>query len=165
MPKPDPAPATFPVPPDGGLIRWLRHFGRYYAPSREHCHRLLAGFFVGMGFDLLSVERLESHPVWVVRARFTEDAQLFLLLSVADAHVRAPDILGRHLRMAIRRFLLHHGERVLAKDVVVVRRGIRVDTLFEWYRGSPGVWKPERSKVDPWRVSLVLRRWLQTQVN
>ena len=148
---------------DRQLERFLGRQGRYYLPRREYWHHVLAEFFLGMGFVVVSVERLDTHPLWQARVNLTADAQYFLLLGLACSHPFVLDLLGRQLRVAISRFLRQQGQRVLAQDVVVVRCGQRVQVVFPWRRGYAGIWKPQRA--DPWRVSLVLRRWLRLQVN
>jgi len=165
VPNLEPEPLAVPAAGNEPLATWLQRHGRYYLPKREYCHHLLVDFFVAMGFRVLSVERFDWHPIWRVRAKLTDEAQMFLLLNVPDSHPLAPHLLNRHLRVAIGRFLRKQGERVLAKDVVVVRAGVRVQAAFEWRRGYPGIWKPRVGSVDPWRVSLVLRRWLQAQAD
>jgi hypothetical protein len=142
---------------------FLRGQGRCYLPRREYWLHVVAEFFMRLRFVLVSVERLATHPVWRVRLKLTADAQHYLLLGLACSHPLAPDLVGRQLRVAVSRFLREHGEKVLARDIVVVRSGERIQVLFPGRMGDPGTWKPTR--VNPWRMSLVVRRWLRAQAN
>jgi hypothetical protein len=142
---------------------FLRGQGRCYLPRRQYWHHVVADFFMRLRFVLVSVERLATHPVWRVRLKLTADAQHYLLLGLVCSHPWAPDLVGRQLRVAVIGFLREHAQKILARDIVVVQSGDRIQVLFPGPMGAAGIWKP--SRVNPWRRSLVVRRWLRAQAN
>jgi hypothetical protein len=150
---------------DPRLAAFLQKQGRYYVPAGEFWHRLIGEFMTGLGCQVLSVERLDSHPVWRVRVKWTVETLAHLLVGVPCSHPSAKNLLERQMRVAVSRFLGGYGEKVSIQDVNVTRSGPYLHAAFRWHRGSPGLWTPTRARRDPWRVSLVLRRWLQAQAN
>jgi hypothetical protein len=143
---------------------FLRH-GRYHLPARHFYHRLLADQLAAIGLEVTWVERFDPHCVWQVKIRLTARAQLHLLLGVPCAKPFANRLLERQLRVYLCQALQEWGPKLPLSEVVTVKSGSYVRICFIWKRGRRGRWKPPQSERDRWRVSLVLRRWLQAQAN
>jgi len=54
---------------DASIRKFFAHYGRYRAPTGTFYHRQLRDRLAEIGFKVLSVERVDSHPLWRIRLK------------------------------------------------------------------------------------------------
>jgi hypothetical protein len=71
------------IPNDESTIaQFVQKHGAIFTPGNQFFHRAIADFLSGLGFVVLSVEKLDTHPVWQFRLRMTPNAQLHVLVEL-----------------------------------------------------------------------------------
>ena len=121
-----------------------------------------------IGFKVLSVERLNSHPLWRIRLKGSLQVQAHLLISQSAALFdlsKSHGLLERQLAKYIQRILKQLGQPIRKDEIVVVRSKAYVHVAFVWPLGTPGVVGRLPKDIHPFQVSLILRHWLREQRN
>ena len=62
------------------LKQFLAKYGKFREPEQFFYHYRLNERLAALGFRVISIERLDTHPVWNVRFRGSLEAQSQLLL-------------------------------------------------------------------------------------
>jgi hypothetical protein len=153
---------------DVSIRKFFARFGRFRAPSGTFYHRQLRDRLTEIGFQVLSVERVDSHPLWRIRLKASLKVQAHLLISQPAGLFdlsKSHGLLERQLTKYIHRILNQLGQPVRKDEIVVVRSGAYVHVAFVWPLGTPGVVGRAPKEHHPFQVSLVLRRWLREQRN
>ena len=132
------------------------NYGRYYQPGRYFYHRQLGQRPREMGFKVLSIHMLSTHPVWQLRLKQTDYRLDF---------PRPYRLMELQLKAQIRQALIDPGQGTRAAEIVVVGCGVYFQVAFVWPLGQAGTWRPPPNHPHPFDVSLVLRRWLREQRN
>src|SRR5436190_1917567 len=151
------------------IKKFFARYGYYRAHGGTFFHRQLRQRLIDIGFKVLSVERLETHPVWKIRLKGNLGAQANLLMSQPAGHsylANPSHLLERQLAARIQRILKLLGKSVRCDEIVVVRSGTYFQVAFVWPMGRPGVLgRSVGQGTHPYQVSMVLRRWLRHQRN
>jgi hypothetical protein len=153
---------------DASIRKFFARHGRYRAPTGTFYHRQLRERLTEIGFKVLSIERLDSHPLWRIRLKGSLGVQAHLLISQPAGLFdlsKSHGLLERQLTKYIQRILKQLGQPVRKDEVVVVRSGVYVHVAFVWPLGTPGVVARSRKEIHPFQVSLILRRWLREKRN
>ena len=121
-----------------------------------------------MGFRVISIERIEHHPVWHIRLRGTANARNYLLLSRPLAKRLHDvdddtDLLVIQLTAEVRRIAAALGPPIKSDYISVVRHGTFFSVSFIWSVGSTGLLLGKQQKPDAFRF--LVRPWLRTQRN
>ena len=66
---------------DASIRKFFARYGRYHAPRGTFYHRQLRDRLAEIGFKVLSVERVDSHPLWRIRLKGSLKVQAHLLIS------------------------------------------------------------------------------------
>ena len=127
-------------------------------------HRQLRERLSEIGFKVLSIERLDSHPLRRIRLKGTLKVQAHLLISqpaelfdLSKSH----GLLERQLTKHLQRILRQLGKPVRRDEIVVVRSGAYLKVAFVWPLGTPGILRGSVKEVNPFQGSPVVRRWLR----
>ncbi|MHB8519954.1 MAG: hypothetical protein ACYDH9_04275 [Limisphaerales bacterium] len=150
------------------MRKFLARFGVYRVPRGLFYHRQMWQRLTVIGFRVLSIERLATHPVWRIRLKGTLAAQADLLLSQPPSIrvcARSQHWLEQQLKEWMQKILKHLGQAVPSGEIVVVRSGTYIQVTFVWPMGGPGVLAASPKHGHPLQVSLVVRRWLRWQRN
>ena len=152
------------------LKQFLAKYGRHVEPGRLFYHLRLQERLTALGFRVISIERLEEHPVWNIRIRGNLDAQTNLLLGKSYKGKRpvswgSGEIIEQRLEAEFQAILKQLGKPVKADELNVVRYGGYFQIVFVWPLGQPGKWFSRPARPHPLRVSGVMQRWLKGQRN
>jgi len=131
-------------------------------------HRQLRERLTEIGFKVHSIERLDSHPLWRIRLKGSLKVQAHLLVSQPTGLFdlsKPHGLLEQQLTKYIQRILKQLGRAAKKDEIVVVRSGTYVHVAFVWPLGRTGVVGRAPKDYHPFRVSLILRRWLREQRN
>jgi hypothetical protein len=153
---------------EASIIKFFARHGRYRVPTGTFYHRQLRERLTEIGFKVLSIERLDSHPLWRIRLKANLNVQAHLLISQPAGLFdlsKSHGLLERQLTKYIQRILKQLGRPVRKDEIVVVRSGAYVHVAIVWPLGTPGVLGRAPKEHHPFQVSLVLRRWLREQRN
>ena len=153
---------------DASIRKFFARYGRYRAPAGTFYHRQLWDRLTEIGFKVLSVERVDSHPLWRIRLKGSLKVQAHLLISQPAGLFdlsKSHGLLERQLPKCLQRILKQLGQAIRKDEIVVVRSGAYVHVAFVWPLGTPGVVGRAPKEHHPFQVSLVLRRWLREQRN
>ena|SRR6266567_7305088 len=148
--------------------RFFARYCRIRVPKGTFYHRQLRQRFREIGFRLISIERLETHPVWRIKLRGSLRTQADLLISQPAGlfgKSNPHQLLERQLTTYVQRILRQLGQPVRRDEIIVARSGTYVKVAFVSEMGSPGVLMPSSKETDAFPVSPVLRRWLRRQRN
>lgn len=143
-------------PDQTSLTRFLVQYGRYYVPGRTFYHRQLGLRLHGLGFRVLSIQRLATHPVWQVRIKQTHFRWDFLSTF---------RLLKPKLKAQVRRALKDLDRGIKAPEIVVVCNGVYIQVAFVWPLGKPATWRPSPSRPGSFAASQVFRDCLREQRN
>ena len=135
--------------------------GSYYQPPDLFYHRLWRARLQQIGFRVISVERLPSHPVWDIRLRGSLATQLHLLLSksMASARSKEQNLLLRQIRAEIQQAAKQLGRTIQSDNLTVERKGTYVRLAFVWPLGGPGILRKMDKKPEP--LSFLVKPWLR----
>ncbi len=129
-------------------------------PAWQFFHRAMSDFLLNLGLHVLSVERLDTHPLWTIRLRAGPEAELHLLLELPSPGTRNQggdiphDPLGHQIRHRLSRFLAEFGPPVPKREISMIRKsGPYLWIVFLWPRGQPGFWTPPRPTAEPLRTA------------
>ena len=129
-------------------------------PAWQFFHRAMYDFLMNLGLRVLSVERLDTHPIWVIRLRISAEAALRPPLEWPAQNPRNPgpktphEPLDHQIRHLLSRFLGGFGPPVPAGEISVIRKsGPYLRIVFLWPRGQPGFWTPARPTEEPLRTA------------
>jgi hypothetical protein len=139
--------------------------GRFYLPVAHFYHRLWRDHLQEIGFRVIHVEKLEEHPLWVIRVRSTASAQLHLLASApATAHfMAAEDPLEHQLQAEVLRMGKTWGPAIRKTELSLARQGAYCTIAFLWPVGKPG--RLARQAKTPNAFSFLMRTWLKKSRN
>ena len=141
---------------DASIGKYLIKYGRYYVSANLFYHRQLHERLRAMGFKVISIQKLATHPVWELRLK-ADDYRLGFL--------RPFGLIEPKLKTQVRLILKHLGQATKGAEIDVMRSGDYLQVAFLSQMGRPGVWRPQSSQTAPIRVSLILRRWLRAKRN
>ena len=141
---------------EGALAKFLASHGQYYLAGRFFYHRQLALRLREIGFKVLSIEKLSTHPVWRIRLKQVHCRYTFLWVY---------RLLEPKLKAEIRRILKELRRGVKAQEIAIVNNGIYFVIAFVWPVGRSGFWQPESIPSTLFADSLELRCWLKQQRN
>jgi hypothetical protein len=152
------------------LKQFLAKYGRFVESGQFFYHYRLHERLTALGVRVISVERLDTHPVWNIRFKGNLDAQTKLLLGKSYSGKRpAPwgsgEILEQRLKAELRSILKQLGRAVKADELNVVRYGGYFQAAFVWPLGKPGTWHPRPARPHPRQVSGVVQHWIKSQRN
>ncbi len=152
------------------LKQFLAKYGRFVEPGQFFYHHRLHERLTGLGFRVISIERLDTHPVWNIRIRGNLEAQTNLLLGKSYKGKRpaawgSGEVIEQRLKAEMQSILKQLGRAVKADELNVVRYGGYFQIVFVWPLGQPGKWFPRPARPHPLRVSGVMQRWLKGQRN
>ena len=122
---------------DASIRKFFARFGRYRAPRGTFYHRQLRERLTEIGFKVLSIERLDSHPLWRIRLNGSLKARAHLLVSQPTGLFdlsKSHGLLEQQLTKYIQRILKQLG-RQAKKDEIVVVRSARTCT---WHSSGHG---------------------------
>ena len=129
-------------------------------PAWQFFHQAVSDFLMNLRFCVLSIERMEAHPVWIIRLKVSAQAEP--CQSPKDRGLELTDEpLSDQIRHRLSRFLRGFGPPVPAGEISVIpKSGPYLWVAFVWPRGKPGFWTPPRSTVKPSPTALgVLGDW------
>jgi hypothetical protein len=153
---------------NASIRKFFASHGRYRAPTGTFYHRQLRDRLTEIGFKVLSVERVDSHPLWRIRLKGSLKVQAHLLISQPAGLFdlsKTDGLLERQLTKYIQRILKQLGQPARRDEIVVVRSGTYVNVAFVWPLGTPGIVGRSPKEIHAFQVSLILRRWLRRQRN
>jgi hypothetical protein len=98
-------------------------------------HHRLHERLAALGFRVISIERLDTHPVWHVRVKGSLDAQAKLLLGKLYSSKRpsawdSGKLMEEQLKAELRSILKELGQAVKADELNVVRYGGYFQLVF-----------------------------------
>jgi hypothetical protein len=150
------------------IKKFLARYGRYRTTADLFYHRQLRQRLAEIGFRVITIERLATHPVWEVRLKGNLDVQANLLLGQPlSERFGSPSRywLEQQLKRRIQGILNTLGDPVRSDEITVARTGTYFQAAFVWPKGTPGVLGRSAKKVHPYQVAVELRRWLRRQRN
>jgi hypothetical protein len=152
------------------LKQFLAKYGYFIEPKQFFYHHRLHDRLTALGFRIISIERLGTHPVWNIRFRGNLEAQTNLLLGKSYKRKRpaswgSGEVIEQRLKAEMHAILKSLGQAVKADELNVVRYGGYFQCVFVWPRGQPGKWYPQPKQIHPLQVSGVVRRWMKSQRN
>jgi hypothetical protein len=151
------------------LKRFLVECGRYFEPAHLFYHRRIEEGLAGLGFSVLSIERLAKASAWQVKLRATLEVQAQIVGRTYRARnlncAKTTKLLEGWLKAELRALLRQLGSGTKSDALVVVRRGAYFSVRFVWPFGTPGRWRPPTSPTHPFRVSGMIQDWLKQQRN
>jgi hypothetical protein len=127
-------------------------------------------WLAALGFRVISIERLEEHPVWNIRFKGNLEAQTNLLLGKSYKGKRpsswgSGEVIEQRLKAEMQAILKSLGRAVKADELTVVRERAYFGAAFVWPMGKPGKWFPQPKRPHPLQVSGVVQRWISNQRN
>jgi hypothetical protein len=152
------------------LKQFLAKYGRFVEAGRFFYQYRLHERLTALGFRVISIERLDTHPVWNIRLRGNLEAQANLLLGKCYKGKRpaswgSREVIEQRLKGEMQSILKSLGQAVKADEINVVRYGGYFQVVFVWPLGQPGKWFPPPKRTHPIQVSGVVQRWIKTQRN
>ena len=152
------------------LKQFLAKFGRFREPGQFFYHHRLTERLASLGFRVISIERLEEHPVWNIRFKGSLEAQTNLLLGESykgkrPASSGSGQVIEQRLKAEMHAILKSLGRAVKADELTVLREGAYFGAAFVWPMGQPGKWFPQPKRPHPLQVSGVVQRWIKQQRN
>jgi hypothetical protein len=152
------------------LKQFLAKYGKFREPEQFFYHYRLNERLSALGFWVISIERLDTHPVWNVRFRGSLEAQSHLLLGKSYKGKRpaswgSGEVIEQCLKAEMLSILKSLGKAVKADELTVVREGAYFGATFVWQLGQPGKWYPQPKRPHPLQVSGVVQRWIKQQRN
>lgn len=150
------------------IKRIMQKAGQYFESGQFIFHKFLRNELVRLGFRVVSIERIEHHPVWHIRVRCTATAQNFLLISrplakrLRDGDDQT-DLLTVQLKAEIRRIAKTLGPPIKSDCISAMRSGSFFNIAFIWPRGSTGLLLRQQPKPDVF--SLYVKPWLKLNRN
>ncbi len=139
---------------EGALAKLLANYSQYYLSGRFFYHWQLALRLREIGFKVLSIEKLSTHPVWRIRLKQVHCRYTFLWVY---------RLLEPKLKAEIQRILKDLRRGVKAQEIAIVNNGMYFAIAFVWPVGRGGFWQPEPK--PPHAIPPVLHRWLKQQGN
>src|SRR2546425_5739672 len=124
------------------IKKFLARYGRYRTTGDLFHHRQLGQRLAEIGFRVMTIERLATHPVWQIRLKGNLTAQANLLLGQASSDRFDPQSrywMERQLKRRIQKILNTLGNPIRSDEIVVVRSGAYFQVAFVWPKGTPGV--------------------------
>jgi len=125
-----------------------------------------------LGFRVISIQRLDTHPVWNIRFRGSLDAQSKLLLGKSYSGNRPAswgscEVIEQRLKAQLAAILKSLGQAVKSDELTVVREGGYFGAAFVWPLGQPGKWyaQPKRPHPLQVQVSRIVQRWIKQHRN
>jgi hypothetical protein len=139
----------------------LRNAGKYFQPADLFYQRLWWQRLRQVGFQVISVERLEAHPVWDIRLRGTLAAQAYLLVSKPASHkvMASDEMLEAQLKAEVQRIAQEMGPAIKTDSISVDRNGQYLRVAFLWSPGKPGLLMRKTKK--PEAFTFLIRPWLR----
>ncbi len=153
-----------------GLKQFLAKYGRHVEPGRLFYHLRLQERLTALGFRVISIEHLDTHPVWNIRIRGNLEAQTNLLLGKSYKGKRpaswgSGEVIEQRLKGEMQSILKSLGKAVKADELNVVRYGGYFQIVFVWPLGQPGKWFPPPKRPHPLQLSTVMQGWIKEQRN
>jgi hypothetical protein len=150
---------------DTFLKNILHRCGAYYHSADLFYQELWKQRLVGIGFRVLSVEKLPYHHVWDIRACGGLSAQTYLLVSkpVPAKLAWSEDPLPKQLESEIHQIAKDLGLAVRKDCLNVVRTGRYFRASFIWPMGKPGRLLKQEKKTEAF--SFLIRPWLRRNRN
>ena len=145
------------------LNQFLAKCGYFVEPKQFFYHHRLRDRLTALGFRIISIERLGTHPVWNIRFKGNLEAQTHLLL--AKSNKGSSEVIEQRLKAEMHAILKSLGQAVKADELNVVRYGGYFQCVFVWPMGQPGKWYPQPKQIYPLQDSGVVRRWMKSQRN
>ena len=145
------------------LNKFLAKYGYFIEPKQFFYHHRLRDRLTALGFRIISIERLDTHPVWNIRFKGNLEAQTNLLL--AKSYKGSSEVIEQRLKAEMHAILKSLGQAVKADELNVVRYGGYFQCVFVWPKGQPGKWYPQPKQIHPLQDSGVMRRWMKSQRN
>lgn len=111
-----------------GLKQFLAKYGKFREAEQFFYHYRLNERLTGLGLRVISIERLDTHPVWNIRLRGNLEAQTNLLLGKSYKGKRpaswgSGEVIEQRLKAQMQSILKSLGQAVKADDLNVVRYG------------------------------------------
>ena len=152
------------------LKQFLAKYGRFVESAQFFYHHRLHERLTALGFRLISIERLDTHPVWNIRIRGNLEAQTALLLGKSYKGKRpsswgSGEVIEQRLKAEMQSILKSLGKAVKADELNVVRYGGYFQIVFVWPLGQPGTWFPPVKRPHPLQVSGIVQGWIKQQRN
>jgi hypothetical protein len=152
------------------LKQLLAKYGRFVESGQFFYHHRLHERLASLGLRVISIERLEEHPVWNIRCRGNLEVQTNLLLGKSYKGKRpaswgSGEIIEQRLKAEMQSILKSLGKAVKADELNVVRYGGYFQVVFVWPLGKPGKWFPQPKRPHPLQVSGIMQRWIKGQRN
>jgi hypothetical protein len=153
-----------------GFKQFMAKYGRHVEPGRLFFHLRLRERLEALGFRVISIQRLDAHPVWELRVKGSLDAQTKLLLGKSHSGKRPAswgslEVIEQRLKAEMHTILKSLGRAVNADELNVVRYGGYFQVVFVRPMGQPGKWYAQPQRPHPLQVSGVVQRWIKAQRN
>jgi hypothetical protein len=152
------------------LKRFLAKYGRFVESGQFFYHHRLDERLASLGFRVISIERLDTHPVWNIRFKGNLDAQTSLLLGKSYKGKRptswgSGEIMEQRLKGEMQSILKSLGRAVKSDEINILRYGNYFQCVFLWPMGQPGKWYAQPKRSHALQVAGVVRRWIKQQRN
>jgi hypothetical protein len=153
-----------------GLKQCLAKYGRFVESGQFFYHHRLRERLTALGLRAISIQRLDSHPVWEIRVKGSLDAQTKLLLGKSYSGKRpaswgSTEVIEQRLKGEMQLILESLGQAVKADELSVIRYGGYFQLVFVWPLGQPGKWFAQPKRPHPLQVSGAVQRWIKQQRN
>src|SRR5262245_47519912 len=104
------------------IKKFLARYGRYRTTGALFYHRQLRQRLAEIGFRVITIERMATHPVWQIRLKgnLTTQANLLIGQPVSDRFgPQSKYWMERQLKRQIQRILYTLGDPVRSNEIVV----------------------------------------------
>lgn len=150
------------APKDKYLDKIMRQAGAYVHSVELFYQELWRDRLAQIGFRVISVERIERHPVWDIHLCGNLTVQAYFLVSkpMPKRNAKAKDPFLAQVKSEVQEIARDLGQPIKSENLAITRNGRYVRVIFLWAMGKPGLLlkRPRRAEAFPFLIKPWLRK-------